>query len=149
MCGVRIPIRARYFSPKRPDGLWGPPSHVFRGYRGSLSRVQRRVMMLTTHLYLVLRLRKSGVKIRLPLYAFMVWARYNLLYVYIPITNLEQQRHNNLRGGLVSWVNVVGSLFGQSVQVSWRCPWSLRWIAVAAYRNVLLEFTECLMGNQR
>jgi hypothetical protein len=30
-----------FFSPKRPDRLWGPPSPLFNGYRGSFPGLQR------------------------------------------------------------------------------------------------------------
>jgi hypothetical protein len=34
--GVRVPVGSRIFSsPRRPDGLWGPPSLLSSGYRGS------------------------------------------------------------------------------------------------------------------
>jgi hypothetical protein len=41
-CGVRIPAGARDFSPpqNRPDRLWGPPSRLFKGYRGTLPGVK-------------------------------------------------------------------------------------------------------------
>jgi hypothetical protein len=33
--GVRIPVGSRiFFSPRRPDRLWGPPNLVSSGYRG-------------------------------------------------------------------------------------------------------------------
>jgi hypothetical protein len=33
--GVRVPIRSIiFFSPLRPDRLWGPPSLLYYGYRG-------------------------------------------------------------------------------------------------------------------
>jgi hypothetical protein len=33
--GVRVPVRARFFfSPQRPDKLWGPLSLLSKGYRG-------------------------------------------------------------------------------------------------------------------
>ena len=52
--------------------FWGPTSFLFNGYCSSLRRVQRsRVMNLTTHLNLVLRLRMSKVTLLLPHYAFM------------------------------------------------------------------------------
>jgi hypothetical protein len=32
--GVRVAVGARFFStPQRPDPLWGPPSHLYNGYR--------------------------------------------------------------------------------------------------------------------
>ena len=40
--GVRIPARARDISlSKSPDQLWGPPSFLFSGYRGSFPRIKR------------------------------------------------------------------------------------------------------------
>jgi hypothetical protein len=34
--GVRVPVGSRIFSsPRRPDRLWGPPSILSNGYRGS------------------------------------------------------------------------------------------------------------------
>jgi hypothetical protein len=34
--GVRVPVGSRiFFSPNRPDRLWGPPNLLFNGYRGS------------------------------------------------------------------------------------------------------------------
>jgi hypothetical protein len=37
--GVRFPGEARFFSsPRRPDRLWGPPSLLSNGYRGSSPR---------------------------------------------------------------------------------------------------------------
>jgi hypothetical protein len=32
--GVRVPVRARFFSSLRPDLLWGPLSLLSTGYRG-------------------------------------------------------------------------------------------------------------------
>jgi hypothetical protein len=42
--GVRVPVGSRIFSsPQRayPRRLWGPPSLLFNGYRGSLPGVKR------------------------------------------------------------------------------------------------------------
>jgi hypothetical protein len=37
--GVRIPVGSRIFSfSRRPDRLWGPPSHLSNGYRALFSR---------------------------------------------------------------------------------------------------------------
>jgi hypothetical protein len=55
--GVRVPVGSRIFSsPCRPDGLWGPPSLLFNGYR----RQSGRGVKLTTHFQLVPRSRKCG-----------------------------------------------------------------------------------------
>jgi hypothetical protein len=36
--GVRVPVGLRiFFSPSRPDRLWGPPNLLSNGYRGALS----------------------------------------------------------------------------------------------------------------
>jgi hypothetical protein len=53
--------RGFFLCPLRPDGLWGPPSLLYSGYRGALSPgVKRgRGVMLTTHPLLVPRLRNS------------------------------------------------------------------------------------------
>jgi len=61
--GVRIPAGVRWFisSPKPPDRAWDPPSFIFKGYRKLCPQVSRgRCMKLTTHFYLVSRLRTSG-----------------------------------------------------------------------------------------
>jgi hypothetical protein len=52
--GVRLPVRARFsFSPRRPDRLWGPPSHLSNSYRRFLIRRQSgRGVKLTTQLQL-------------------------------------------------------------------------------------------------
>jgi hypothetical protein len=35
--GVLIPVGSRiFFSPRRPNRLWGPPRLLFNGYRGDL-----------------------------------------------------------------------------------------------------------------
>jgi hypothetical protein len=60
-CGLddwgSIPDRGRrfFFYPLRQDRLWGPPSLLYNGYRGSFPRG----VMLTTHPHLVPRLRMS------------------------------------------------------------------------------------------
>jgi hypothetical protein len=37
--GVRVPVRSRiFFSPRRPDRLWGPPNLLSNGYGGVLPR---------------------------------------------------------------------------------------------------------------
>lgn len=43
--GIRVPVWGKtfYSSPKGPDRLWGPPSHLFNGYRVSFPRVKRPV----------------------------------------------------------------------------------------------------------
>ena len=53
---------------KRPDRIWGPPSALFNGYRGSFPGVK-----LTTHVHLKPWLRVSGAILLLPLYAFVAW----------------------------------------------------------------------------
>jgi hypothetical protein len=70
--------------PKCPDKLWGLPSHLFIEYQGSFSGVK-----LTTHLYLVLKLKMSKT-ICLPLYAFMACIMTNLLY------SLHVRNHRDL-----------------------------------------------------
>jgi hypothetical protein len=55
--GVRVPVGSRiFFSPRRPDRLWGPLSLLSIGYR-SLFRQGKsgRGVKLTTHLQLVPR----------------------------------------------------------------------------------------------
>jgi hypothetical protein len=50
-----------FHPPCRPDRLWGPPSLLSNGYRGILPQGEsRRDVKLTTHLQLVLRLKKHG-----------------------------------------------------------------------------------------
>jgi hypothetical protein len=36
--GVRVPVGAIFFSPRHPDRFWRPPSLLFNGYRGLVSR---------------------------------------------------------------------------------------------------------------
>ena len=60
-------------SQNRPDWHWGPSSLLFRRYRGSFPDVKRLGMKITTHLYLVPRLRMSGARSVLHLYAVMEW----------------------------------------------------------------------------
>ena len=52
---VRIPARARdFFPPKRPHRLWGPPSLVFDGYRGTSPGVKwLGACISTTHLHIL------------------------------------------------------------------------------------------------
>jgi hypothetical protein len=53
--GVRVPVGSRiFYSPRRPDRLWGPPSLLSNGYRG----LSGREVKLTTHLKVVPRSRK-------------------------------------------------------------------------------------------
>jgi hypothetical protein len=56
-------------SPKRPDRLWGQPSLLFSGYRGSFPG--GRGVQLTTHLQIERRLRMSRAIPRPSLYAFV------------------------------------------------------------------------------
>jgi hypothetical protein len=55
-----IPDRGRgfFFKPLRPDRLWGPPSLLYNGFRGSFPRGVKsdQGVMLTTYPHLVLRL---------------------------------------------------------------------------------------------
>jgi hypothetical protein len=48
--GVRVPVEAGFFfSPRRPDQFWSPPSLLSNGYRGESALGVK----LTTHLQLV------------------------------------------------------------------------------------------------
>jgi hypothetical protein len=60
--GVKVPVRAKFFSSlRRPDLFCGPPSLLFDAYRGLFPRgLSDRCMKLTTHLQLVPRSRIRG-----------------------------------------------------------------------------------------
>jgi hypothetical protein len=55
-----------FSSPERPDRLCGPPSLLFKGYRGCVPGKNGLGVKLTTHLYLVPRLRIGGAIHLLP-----------------------------------------------------------------------------------
>jgi hypothetical protein len=60
--GVRVPVVARFSSPRRPDRLWGPPSLLSNGYRRIFIRGKSgRGVKLTTHLELLPRSRRSRI----------------------------------------------------------------------------------------
>jgi hypothetical protein len=61
--GVRVRVRvgARFFfSPRRPDRLWGPPSLLSNGCGGSFSGGEAAGVKLATHLQLASRSRIRG-----------------------------------------------------------------------------------------
>jgi hypothetical protein len=63
------PSRGKRFlsSPKHPDQLWGPPSHLVNGCWGSFSAVKwPGGVMLAIYLHLTPRLRMSGVYLYSP-----------------------------------------------------------------------------------
>jgi len=68
---VKWPEEILLLSQNRPYWHWGPSSLLFRRYCGSFPEVKRPGMKITTHLYLVPRLRMSGARPVLHLYAFM------------------------------------------------------------------------------
>ena len=70
---VEILLGQGFFSPKRSDWLWGPPSLLFNGYRGSFPEVKRLGSEVNHSFHLMPRLRMSEVVPLLPLYAFIVW----------------------------------------------------------------------------
>jgi len=61
-------------APERPDQLWGPPSLLFNGYRGSLG-----VNWPGPDSHLLSRLRTSRAVPLLPLHAFMTVTETHLL----------------------------------------------------------------------
>ena len=82
----RIRIGTRDFSllTKRSDKFWGPASHKFSGYWVFFPRGQSgRGAKLTILFHIVPRLRMSGAKALLPLYAFMAWTGKSLLSIFI------------------------------------------------------------------
>ena len=80
--GVQIPTEARDISPKCPDRLYGPPSPVCDGYRGSFQGVKRPGCLVNHSLPPCTCLRMSGAMLLLPLYAFMAWTATTLPYVF-------------------------------------------------------------------
>jgi hypothetical protein len=70
--GIRVSVRAKDSSPKYPDRFWGPLSLLYNWYgRFFQESKSGREVKLTTHLYLVPKLRMSGVIPLLPLYALL------------------------------------------------------------------------------
>ena len=67
--------RSKWFlsSPNHPDWPWNLPSFLFSWYHRSFLEIKHGGMMLITHLYLVMRLRMTGVLPQLLSYAFMAW----------------------------------------------------------------------------
>jgi hypothetical protein len=59
---IQVPVGSRiFFSPRRPDRLWGSPTLLSNGYRLLFLRGQSGWgVKLTTHLQLVPRSRKCG-----------------------------------------------------------------------------------------
>ena len=74
----------RFFnSPKRPDRLWGPPSLLFNGYRGSFPKggggCSGWGLNFTTHLHIFPRFRMTGA---IPLLPYMPsWHGQEQLYL--------------------------------------------------------------------
>ena len=73
--------RSKWFfcSPNHPDWLWSLPSFLFIWYQCSFLEAKHGGMMLITHLYLVMRLRMTGVLPLLLPSAFMAWTMTTLL----------------------------------------------------------------------
>jgi len=62
-----------YSSPKTSTPAVWPHTLIFNMFQGSFLRLNSQDTKLTTHLYLVSRLRMSGAVPLLPLFTFMVW----------------------------------------------------------------------------
>jgi hypothetical protein len=74
MEGGRIILKYTTSSPPRPERLWGPPSLLSKGTRGSFPGGKAgRGVKLTTHLHLVPSRRMSETLRPLPQYAFVAW----------------------------------------------------------------------------
>jgi len=101
--------RSKWFfpSPNHPDWLWSLPSFLFNWYQCSFLEVKHRGMMLINRLYLVMRLRMTGVLPLLLPYAFMAWT---MTALPCNVTNtLHHQREpcvSHLSNGL--WVQRSG-----------------------------------------
>ena len=70
---VRIPVGARYFSPKRLDRIRRPHILLFKQYRCSFSRVKRSGDKVDHLPPSNAEIRVRGAVTQLPLYAIMVW----------------------------------------------------------------------------
>jgi hypothetical protein len=105
--------RGKWFfsSPNHPDWLWSLPSFLFNWYQCFFLEVKHRDMMLITHLYLMMRLRMTGVLPLLPPHAFMAWT---ITTLPCHVTNTV---HHQTEPCFVWWCTVFVTLYGKVVIV--------------------------------
>jgi hypothetical protein len=77
-----------YYSPKRPDQLWGPTHTPIQRVPGFVPGVERPGHEVS-HIHLVPSLRMSGAKLVLPFYVFMAWRATPVLRVVMKRTKVQ------------------------------------------------------------